>query len=104
MNSAKKRKTADLLTICLKAGKAVKGFDSAKESVLNGNAHCVLTACDVSPKTLKEVHFMCGKNSVPVIVTELAKAEIGVLCGKEIAVIAVCDKGFAEGFAKITAI
>ena len=33
MNSEKKQKTADLLTICFKAGKAVKGFDSAKEAV-----------------------------------------------------------------------
>lgn len=103
MNSAEKRKTADLLTICIKAGKTVRGFDSAKESVVNNKAYCVLAACDVSPKTLKEVNFMCGKNNIPVLVTELSKAEIGVLCGKETAVIAVCDKGFSEGFAKITA-
>lgn len=101
MNSGKKQKTADLLTICIKAGKAVKGFDSAKEAVLNGKAYCVLTAYDVSPKTLKEVRFMCGKNDISVLVTELEKAEIGILCGKETAVIAVCDKGFSEGFTKI---
>lgn len=101
MNSAKKQKTADLLTICIKAGKAVKGFDSAKEYVLKGSAYCVLAACDTSPKTLKEVHFMCGKNDIPVLVMELEKSEIGALCGKDTAVIAVCDKGFADGFAKI---
>lgn len=101
MNSGKKRKTADLLTICIKAGKTVKGFDSAKEAVLNGKAYCVLTACDTSPKTLKEVRFICGKNDISVLVTELEKAEIGILCGKETAVIAVCDKGFSEGFTKI---
>ena len=28
MNSGKKQKTADLLSICIKAGKTVKGFDS----------------------------------------------------------------------------
>lgn len=101
MNSAKKQKTADLLTICIKAGKAVKGFDSAKEYVLKGSAYCVLTACDTSPKTLKEVRFMCGKSDIPVLVTELEKSEIGALCGKDTAVIAVCEKGFADGFAKI---
>lgn len=101
MNSGKKQKTADLLTICIKAGKAVKGFDSTKESVVNGRAYCVLTACDVSLKTLKEVRFMCAKNDIPVLVTELEKAEIGILCGKETAVMAVCDKGFSEGFTRI---
>lgn len=99
MNS--KKKTADLLTICIKAGKAVKGFDSVKEAVINGNACCVLTASDVSPKTLKEVRFICGKNGIEVLESELTKSELGILCGKETAVIAVCDKGFSGGFAKI---
>ncbi len=101
MNSARKQKTADLLTICIKAGRTVRGFDSAKEYIMKGKVCCVLTACDTSPKTLKEVRFMCGKSDIPVLVTELEKSEIGALCGKDTAVIAVCDRGFSEGFAKI---
>lgn len=101
MNSEKKRKTADLLTICVKAGRTAKGFDSAADAVKSGKAHCVLTACDISQKTLKEAEFVCGKHNVPVLKTELTKAETGLLCGKETAVIAVCDKGFAAGFARI---
>lgn len=98
MNS---RKTANLLTMCIKAGKTVKGFDSACEAVKNGTACCILTASDTSEKTVKEVRFICGKYSVPLITTELSKDEIAVLCGKVTAVIAICDKGFADGFAKI---
>lgn len=101
MNSEKKQKTADLLTICFKAGKAVKGFDSAKEAVETGKASVVLVAVDASEKTVKEVRFVCGKYDVPVIITELEKADMGRLCGKETAVIAVCDKGFAGGFLRI---
>ena len=101
MNSEKKRKTADLLGICLKAGKAVKGFDSAMEEVKNGNARCVLTAFDVSPKTFKEAMFSCGRRNVRVYATELTKAELGKLCGKDTGVLAICDPGFAKGFAKI---
>lgn len=101
MSLQQKRKTTDLLSICFKAGKAVKGFDSMKEAVLSGNVFCVLTAADASEKTVKEVRFVCGKADVPVFVTELEKAEIGKLCGKETAVIAICDKGFAGGFTKI---
>lgn len=100
MNSEKKRKTADLLTICIKAGRAVKGFDSSMDAVKDGKAFCVLTACDASPKTLKEVDFVCGRYEIVHLRTELAKDEIGRLCGKETAVIAVCDEGFANGFIK----
>ena len=101
MSLEKKRKTADLLGICLKAGKAVKGFDSACEAVRNGSAACILAAADASPKTIKEAEFVCGKSDVPVLVSELTKAELGMLCGKETAVLAVCDKGFAGAFAKL---
>lgn len=100
MSSETKQKTADLLSICFKAGKAVKGFDSAMDAVKDGKAFCVLTACDASPKTLKEVDFVCGKYDSVHLRTGLAKEEIARLCGKETAVVAVCDKGFADGFAK----
>lgn len=98
MNS---KKTANLLTMCIKAGKTVKGFDSVCDAVKNGTAFCVLTASDTSEKTVKEAGFICGKYSVPLIRTELSKNEIAHLCGKVTAVIAVCDKGFADGFSKI---
>ncbi|MDE5620826.1 MAG: ribosomal L7Ae/L30e/S12e/Gadd45 family protein [Ruminococcus sp.] len=98
MNS---KKTANLLTICLKAGKTVKGFDSVCDTVKNGTAFCILTASDASEKTVKEISFICGKYSVPLFRTELTKEEIGILCGKITAVLAVCDKGFADGFAKM---
>lgn len=101
MNSEKKQKTADLLTICIKAGRAVKGFDSSKEAVESGKVFAVLTAADASEKTVKEIRFVCGKYNIPVIETELEKAEIGRYCGKETAVLAICDKGFAGGFLKI---
>lgn len=100
MNSEKKRGISNLLSICIKAGRAVKGFDSAKEAVLSGKAYCVLTACDASGKTVKEIQFVCSGNNIPVIDSGLQKSEIARLCGKETAVIAVCDRGFAQGFSK----
>ncbi|MDE6034472.1 MAG: ribosomal L7Ae/L30e/S12e/Gadd45 family protein [Ruminococcus sp.] len=99
MNS---QKTADLLTICIKAGKVVKGFDSACEAVRNGMTYCILIASDTSEKTVKEIEFVCKKKSVPVLNTGLSKEEIGRLCGKVTAIIAVCDRGFADGFIKIS--
>lgn len=103
MNSGTKRKTANLLTICIKAGKAVKGFDSVCDAVKGGKAFCVLTASDASARTIKETGFVCSERNVPVYMTELSKEDMLELCGKETAVIAVCDKGFAGGFGKIFA-
>lgn len=99
--SLQKMKTANLLRICLKAGKAVKGFDSAKEALERGKAFSVLTAMDASEKTLKEVSFFCKKYGAVHIRTEIFKEELGIMCGKQTAVIAVCDQGFTEGFLKI---
>ncbi len=101
MNSEKKQKTSNLLSICIKAGKTVKGFDSVCESVKNGETLCVLTASDASAKTVKEINFVCGKYVIPVLPTELSKADMGNLCRKETAVMGICDKGFSDGFAKI---
>ena len=101
MNSEKKQKTVNLLSICIKAGKAVKGFDSVCEAVKSGKAYCVLTASDTSEKTLKETAFICEKYCVDLLRTELSKEDTGRLMKKETAVIAVCDKGFSEGFKKI---
>lgn len=98
MNS---KKTLNLLTICMKAGKAVKGFDSACDAVKNGTAYSVLTASDASEKTVKEIDFICKKFSVPHIRTEVPKEKMAEICGKVTAVIAVCDKGFSDGFVKI---
>lgn len=101
MNSQKKQKTINLLTMCIKAGKIVKGNDSVCGEVGNGKAFCVMTAEDISEKTLKEISFICEKHKVPVLKTELTKEDMGHYTGKQTAVIAVCDKGFAGGFMKI---
>ena len=101
MNSEKNRRTANLLGICIRAGKTVKGFDSAVEAAKNGTAKSLLTASDASEKTVKEVEFYCGKYGVKHFRTELSKTDIGKLCGKDTAVIAVTDQGFTDGFEKI---
>jgi ribosomal protein L7Ae-like RNA K-turn-binding protein len=101
MSSEKNRRTINLLGICLRAGKAVKGFDSAVEAAKNGMAHCILTASDASEKTVKETVFYCEKYGIKHFRTEASKYDIGRLCGKETGVVAVTDKGFADGFEKI---
>lgn len=104
MSSEQKQKIINLLTVCIKAGKTVKGFDSVCEAIKNSSVCCVMTASDASEKTVKETAFMCGKFNVPLIRTELTKDEIGRFAGKQTAVIAVCDNGFAAKFTELAGV
>ncbi|MBE6862245.1 MAG: 50S ribosomal protein L7 [Ruminococcus sp.] len=95
------QKIINLLTICIKAGRAVKGFDMVAEAVKSAKAFCVIAACDASERTMKEVSFICDKYSVPLIRILSSKEELAVFTGKNTAVIAVCDKGFSDKFIEI---
>ena len=101
MNSV--QKTVNLLTMCRRAGKATIGFDAVSDAVKNKKAFCVMTASDISANTLKErqekeISFVCSKYNVKIIPARLTKEELQFYLGKTTAVIAVCDRGFAEGF------
>lgn len=102
MSSEQKQKIINLLTICIKAGKTIKGFDSVCDTLKEGLASCVMTASDASEKTVKETAFMCDKYNVDLLKTDLSKEEISGFVGKQTAVIAICDKGFAEQFKKLS--
>lgn len=91
----------NLLTMCIKAGKLLRGFDVSKEAVLGGEAVCIMTAAGISPKTLKEVNFICEKKKgVKVIELPFDMETIEINIGKKVGVMAVCDKGFAKKFSE----
>ncbi|MCQ2464133.1 MAG: 50S ribosomal protein L7 [Oscillospiraceae bacterium] len=87
----------NLLTICEKSGKLVKGFDISKEAVTGGKASCVMVTSDVSARTLKEAVFMC-KNfpELPVVNLPFTMKDMENSIGRKAGVLAVCDKGFAD--------
>lgn len=87
----------NLITMCVKAGKLLKGFDISMDAVKNGEAFLVMTASDISPKTLKEVKYICEKqNSVNLTVLPFSIDELSLSIGKKAGVVAVSDKGFAD--------
>ncbi len=89
----------NLLTICMKAGKLLRGFDISKEAVMSGEASCIMTAADISSKTLKEIKFITEKKKdVKIISLPFDMATIEFNIGKKVGVMAVCDKGFSEKF------
>ena len=86
-----------LLTVCRRAGRMEMGFDSVKEAVMQHKAYLILEACDISPKTEKEIAFAAEKieSKADIVRIDADKAAVGEKLGKPAAVMAVCDKGFA---------
>ncbi len=85
-----------MLTLSKKANKLMMGFDVVKEAVLNQTAKLVLLANDVSPKTRKEVTFLCRNQSVEIVTLPYQMDEIWYLLGKKVGVLAITESGFVK--------
>ena len=72
-----------LLTMCRKAGKLQLGMDMVKDSCRNGSAFGVFTANDLSPKSMKEVKFVCSKYDIKLYELGLSMDEIWADLGKK---------------------
>ncbi len=91
---------AGTLTICKKAGKLEMGMDMLKASCKNKTAKLVLTAKDLSEKSLKEVGFICKSNKVDLFSADMTMNEIAFILRKPVGILTVCDDGFAKSIAK----
>ena len=89
-----------LLTMCRKAGKLQLGMDMVKDSCRNGSAFGVFTANDLSPKSMKQVKFVCSKYDIKLYERGLSMDEIWADLGKRAGVMAVTDSGFCKSCAK----
>lgn len=90
-------KLAGLLGMARRAGRLSLGFDAALAAVNDRQSALLLTAADASAKTEKECRFTAEKNGVDTMRLPLDKAALSAAIGahKPVAVIAVCDEGFA---------
>ena len=101
MSSEQSRnKTLGLLSICIKAGKTVPGADPAAEAARSGKAKCLMTVTDASERTVRTAQLVSERTGVPHYRAPITKEDTERLFGKQSAVIAVCDAGFAAAFAK----
>ena len=78
-----------------KAGKLVYGYDTVKDAIRKRRAVLVLTALDLSAKTLSNVEFMC-REKVRHIAIERTMEQLSAAVGKAAGVVAVVDEGFAK--------
>ena len=89
------KEIAGALGLAQKAGKISSGDLGVKDALSGGKAKLLIIAADASPNTVKELRYLAGKASVPVI-TCMQRSELGLCIGKAPrAAVAVLDKGFA---------
>lgn len=84
------------LSLSMRAKKLLYGFDTVKEGVLDGRVSLLLTASDLSAKTVKEVAYLAGKHNLPHLLLPKCMEEIAGIIGKKTGVIGIADRGFAD--------
>ncbi len=88
------------LSMARRAGKLVLGMDEVKNACRGKRACGVLAAKDVSPKTLKEIKFVCASEGTRLYNADMTMDEVGACLGKVYGIIAVTDRGFMRSMAK----
>ena len=84
------------LSLSMRAKKLLYGFDTVKEGVQNGSVKLLLTASDLSAKTVKEVAYLAGKHNLPHLPLDKTMEEVAGTIGKKTGVIGMADQGFAD--------
>lgn len=84
------------LTFTKRVGGLTVGFDPVKVAMQTGEAVLVLLAEDLSPKTKKEVLYLCGELEVDVLCMPLGLDELWYLIGKRAGVLAINNEKFAN--------
>ena len=92
------QKLIGLLGMARRAGRLSIGFDASIASAESGKTSLLLLSTDASPKTAKEAAFAGETYAVTVMELPLDKAMLAEAIGmhKPVAVVAVCDSGFAK--------
>ena len=83
------------LGICRKAGKLIFGFDAVCDEIKKPKSKVsgIVTAKDISAKTLKEIRFVCEKYGIKIYEADADMDEIKSVIGKRTGIIAILDEG-----------
>ena len=83
------------LGLCRKAGKLTMGFDAVCEDVYKGKVWLVLTASDLSPKTLARLRRAC-EDLVDVMEMPLEQYDLCDISRKPVGIYGVADENLAR--------
>ncbi len=97
----KSDKLLTLLGFASKAGRLSFGAAKSEEALKSGKSSLVVSACDISAKSRKEMEFSAKKYSVGFIV--LKESDITAVSravGRQCGILSVNDSGFADALLK----
>ena len=89
------------MSLCKRAGRLILGFDMVKQAVMDGRAQLVVTASDLSDKTLKEIGRICEEWEAPVRQVPSTMDQLWMELNKRVGVAAIADQGFADKLEKL---
>ena len=79
-----------------KAGALLSGFDRVAEAVKEDKVHLIMTAGDISPKSLKEIQHVARRYNIEVIGIPVTMDEICRLIGKRAGILGAVNQGLAD--------
>ena len=92
-----KSKTLTLLGFASKAGKLAFGMQKTIEVLKKNKVYLIVTACDLSEKSKKEILFFTSNKNVNVVTLKDVTVEgLSTAVGRKCGVISVLDNGFAD--------
>ena len=77
------------------------GLDTVKKAAACGQIYLLLTAADLSSKTVKEVEFLSNKYHIPHLALQSVQEYIAQTIGKKTGVIGITDPGFSTKLMQI---
>ena len=95
-----KRKALNLLGLATRARLLESGSPTVLDAIRRNRAKLVIIAEDASPNTKKQFLDKCDYYKIPAYII-LSRDEISHAIGKERAVCAFTDNGFAQSFKKL---
>jgi ribosomal protein L30E len=84
-----------------RAGRLTPGFDAAKDTITNKTSKLIITASDVSEKTVKEIRYFAEKGNVKVAKIDITAEDTARLFGKSYGVLSLTDGGFANAILRL---
>ncbi len=90
-------KALTLLGFASKAGKLQFGMQKTDESIKKNKTKLIVTACDLSDKSKKEILFFARNKNISVVtLNEVTIEKLSTAVGRKCGIISVNDEGFAD--------
>lgn len=96
MNDVTQRKVLGFISLCRRAGRLTTGMDAAVEKAEKGEAHLLLLARDLSPRSAERLRARLPRE-LSVISLPCTMQTLSRYTGKNTGILAVCDENFAGG-------